>query len=542
MATKTIAWATGTGSITISYGGSGSGTATITTSDNNLYEARSQEITLRTTAGSPQVTKKVTITQAARVRTDISAAVVTAANQTYNGSALTPTPTVTLGGVTVPSTGYDVTYSNNTNAGSATITVTGKGDYTGTATGTFTIAKATRTISFTMKPAGNTIDLGNSVAVAATPSAGVDDGTITYTSSNTSRASIDGDMIVTHLSGGATITASISGGTNYEDAQTSFSLTVADVTFAREYLTITSCYDDNAISWKSSTSTTFTISWSKDKQTWNSATSSTGGTALATINCGERLYIKGNNSTYGANGYYNTLKGSKKYNVSGNIMSLVYEDNFATQKSLSDTYTFNSLFRGETRLVSISSLKLPATTLANYCYQGMFYDCTGLTNLPSGLLPATTTKMYCYQSMFYECTGLTSIPTGFLPAKTLSNSCYRAMFYGCGLSSVPSNLLPATTLKNSCYYQMFRGNNITTAPNLPAKTLVTSCYTQMFYNCKNLNYIKAMFTNTPGTSYTSNWVSGVAATGTFVKNSAATWSVSGNSGIPSGWTVETASS
>ena len=63
----------------------------------------------------------------------------------------------------------------------------------------------------------------------------------------------------------------------------------------------------------------------------------------------------------------------------------------------------------------------------------------------------------------------------------------------------------------------------------------------MFYGCTKLNYIKAMFTTRPSTSYTSNWVSGVAATGTFVKNSAATWNVTGVNGIPSGWTVTTAS-
>ena len=33
-----------------------------------------------------------------------------------------------------------------------------------------------------------------------------------------------------------------------------------------------------------------------------------------------------------------------------------------------------------------------------------------------------------------------------------------------------------------------------------------------------------------------------AATGIFVKNSAAQWNVSGANGIPEGWTVETASS
>ena len=36
-----------------------------------------------------------------------------------------------------------------------------------------------------------------------------------------------------------------------------------------------------------------------------------------------------------------------------------------------------------------------------------------------------------------------------------------------------------------------------------------------------------------------NWVSSVSSLGTFVKSKDATWSVTGQSGIPSGWTVET---
>jgi hypothetical protein len=62
----------------------------------------------------------------------------------------------------------------------------------------------------------------------------------------------------------------------------------------------------------------------------------------------------------------------------------------------------------------------------------------------------------------------------------------------------------------------------------------------MFNGCTSLNYIKAMFTTTPSTSCTNYWVNNVASSGTFVKNSAATWNVEGVNGIPTGWTVETA--
>jgi hypothetical protein len=64
----------------------------------------------------------------------------------------------------------------------------------------------------------------------------------------------------------------------------------------------------------------------------------------------------------------------------------------------------------------------------------------------------------------------------------------------------------------------------------------------MFYNDSALTYIKAMFTTTPGTSYTRTWVYGVSATGTYVKNSAASYTNTGDSAIPSGWTVQSASS
>lgn len=84
-------------------------------------------------------------------------------------------------------------------------------------------------------------------------------------------------------------------------------------------------------------------------------------------------------------------------------------------------------------------------------------------------------------------------------------------------------LLPATTLAESCYHGMFYNcSNLTIAPNLPATTLAESCYNGMFNGCTNLSYIKAMFTTIPGSSYTVNWVKNVKATGTFVKNSAAT--------------------
>jgi len=70
------------------------------------------------------------------------------AAQTYNGSALTPVVTVKDGAATLAlTTDYTVSYSNNTNAGTATVTVTGTGNYTGSKTANFTINKANSAVT-----------------------------------------------------------------------------------------------------------------------------------------------------------------------------------------------------------------------------------------------------------------------------------------------------------------------------------------------------------------------------------------------------------
>ena len=152
----------------------------------------------------------------------------------------------------------------------------------------------------------------------------------------------------------------------------------------------------------------------------------------------------------------------------------------------------------------------------------------------------TDKTIFC--SLFEGCTGLAECTPGVLPATTLAAMCYSSMFYGCtSLTTAP--VLPATTLAAMCYSSMFSGcTSLTTAPVLPATTLATSCYYSMFSGCTSLTYIKAMFKglSTSALAPTANWVKGVAAEGTYVKNAEATYTSTGDSAIPEGWTVETA--
>lgn len=299
-------------------------------------------------------------------------------------------------------------------------------------------------------------------------------------------------------------------------------------TWAEEYLTFVA-KEDGTFTFTPKNSNVISYS-TDDGETWTTGNS-------VEVNNGDKVMWKGTMTPTSYNGV-GIFSATGNFDVQGNVMSLLFGDNYKEQTDLTGKGSaFYRLFYQNTKVINAENLSLPATTLVDYCYYYMFYGCTSLTTAPE--LPATTLASNCYGYMFQGCTSLTTAPE--LPATTLAESCYSYMFQDCtALTTAPE--LPATTLKISCYNKMFYNcTSLTTAPELPATTLANNCYYGMFRGCTSLNYIKAMFTTTPGSGYTSNWVSGVAASGTFVKNAAATWNVTGVNGVPNGWTVETAS-
>ena len=206
--------------------------------------------------------------------------------------------------------------------------------------------------------------------------------------------------------------------------------------------------------------------------------------------------------------------------VYGNMMSLIDKDGFATNTTLTEPFTFFHLFQRSDYEQNNAILNhptkdivLPATTLAPYCYDGLFADAPNITRAPE------------------------------LPATTLADWCYCMMFSGTGITTAPA--LPATTLAESCYADMFMNcTNLTTAPDLPAATLVLGCYSSMFGGCTSLNYVKCLATDISADYCTSDWLWGVAETGTFVKAAGMNdWPVGPDAygyvdGIPEGWTVK----
>ena len=149
------------------------------------------------------------------------------------------------------------------------------------------------------------------------------------------------------------------------------------------------------------------LEYSTGQQVWRRLPNNIASPA---INTGERIYLRGN-ATVGdaANdilgiGFFNI---SRPCNVGGNIMSLLFNDDFEDKTDLTGYgKAFFGLFTQQS-IVNASELILPATTLTEGCYYGMFAGCTLLTTAPA--LPATTLTEACYMAMFAGCSNLNNI-------------------------------------------------------------------------------------------------------------------------------------
>jgi hypothetical protein len=129
---------------------------------------------------------------------------------TYDGTAQQPNVKVyNNGNLFEEGKDYTLTYSNNTNVGTATVTVTFVGNYTGTVTQEFYIYKANQELIANM--ASTTLDYGQKSQIVA-----LGEGKITYSSSNENVATVNDRGVVTAVSEGYTvITINASGGNNY---------------------------------------------------------------------------------------------------------------------------------------------------------------------------------------------------------------------------------------------------------------------------------------------------------------------------------------
>lgn len=187
-------------------------------------------------------------------------------------------------------------------------------------------------------------------------------------------------------------------------------------------LRFTSLQDNSTIGMShygtNTSSTTPILEYSRDGEVWTPWLFET-----ITVNKGDYVLFRGNNpngiSRSLAN--YSAFAGSGQFSLDGNIMSILYADDY-TERFAVTYYCFYQLFYRNSSIYDAENLIIQATTLSNYCYHGMFSECSSLVNAPAAL-PATTLAIACYMYMFSSCSSLVSSPA--LPATTLTTNCYN---------------------------------------------------------------------------------------------------------------------
>ena len=209
----------------------------------------------------------------------------TIADQTYNGSAKKPTVKVMYTGTTLKSADYKVTYSNNTNAGTATIKITGRRNFHGSFTKTFKINKATPTFSgyssYTRTVSRPDFTINTKSNSGAT---------LTYKSSDTSIATVDskGKISLQGGTGIVYITVTSPETDNYKSATKQVKITVnpdEDDIGTATINTGASSYD------KTVDDTSFNLDASTNSD--GTLTYSSSNTAVATVDAKGNVSLKG---------------------------------------------------------------------------------------------------------------------------------------------------------------------------------------------------------------------------------------------------------
>lgn len=267
------------------------------------------------------------------------------------------------------------------------------------------------------------------------------------------------------------------------------------------------------------------LSYSLNGGTW---TQLPQGSSIS-VSSGDTVMWKGNLVPLFDHGDYaggsGTFYSTTNYKVSGNILSLSWEDAFEGKTTFSSSNAkdiFSYLFADSTTLVSAEDMVLPAMNLTEECYESMFVNCTNMVKGPKELPAVTITGDTAYYGMFSGCTSLTEAP--YIAATQFSYECCMYMFDSC--------------------------TSLVKAPDILAKDVANAGFYHMFYGCSSLNEIRSYLRVWPeweeGYEPTENWLYGVSSSGTFyLPQGTRIWDdprtpgvyAFSPSSIPVGWTV-----
>ncbi len=228
-------------------------TATAAFNSANVNEANTATVTVTLdNANYALAVRTFDVTAAIAPKTITAGVTVEPDSYVYTGSAITPDKVIVKDGeIVIDTKEYTVSYSGNTDVGSATVTIEDAegGNYIVNGTAAFEITKASQAaLSITGRP--DSIVYGDTFTL--TISGGSGDGAVTWTvTEGAENATVDADGNVTVTgAGNFTLTATKAGGKNYQDASATIILTAGRKTLtvtgitgttAKEYDGTTSC-------------------------------------------------------------------------------------------------------------------------------------------------------------------------------------------------------------------------------------------------------------------------------------------------------------
>lgn len=138
----------------------------------------------------------------------------------------------------------------------------------------------------------------------------------------------------------------------------------SDIDWEKQYLTFIPV-KDAVFSWEQRTTSGHLEYSINGGQTWRTFTYNN---RTPTIKAGSKVIWRGDLIPSTTTSGIGTFSASANYNAYGNIMSLLFYDNYYGSQLNADNYesVFTNLFVNDTHI--ITAPELPATTLAPYCY------------------------------------------------------------------------------------------------------------------------------------------------------------------------------
>ena len=259
---------------------------------------------------------------------------------------------------------------------------------------------------------------------ASTTPAGI---TLTYSSSDTSVATVNSNGVITGVATGTTtITITAQGfdddinKVHYNTTSKTVSVEVQEATpsgWDDDFLTIEALNPSTTVQLKNPLKKN--IWYRKDNQTEYTKIP-TGDTPITIENANGYIKLYGDNEGVGEYSYNYSfiIACQNNCNCYGKVTSLLSS---GCPETISSIDTFGNLFY-QSRIVDASGLILP-NNVTEECYYGMFDGCTSLTQAPN--LLATTLVEYCYSTMFNGCENLSTVNLYYAgSAPTISQGCF----------------------------------------------------------------------------------------------------------------------